>query len=251
MKLCLAILSIVVLIIIPMSAPVRGQAGEDPALHQAGPLQVAGTNSEDDLIGAARDYRASLEKLVTILERQVRYANRLVEHRKHLYAQNQISKFELDVSQQELAQAQEQMEAAREAIVETDLLIVEALNADWWDKLSSRSEDPSRVTARVIRVSGRVGWSLAELEGIETFYVTAFGKELPVSARGQTATHDRLGFDHRQAVDIAVHPDSLEGKTLINYLREAGLPFIAFRQAISGSATGAHIHIGRPSRKKD
>jgi hypothetical protein len=30
----------------------------------------------------------------------------------------------------------------------------------------------------------------------------------------------------------------------MTYLRKAGIPFIAFRRAIAGSATGAHIHIG-------
>jgi hypothetical protein len=70
-----------------------------------------------------------------------------------------------------------------------------------------------------------------------------------VSAFGQTATHARLGFDHRQALDVAVHPDSPEGKGLIQYLRGQGISFIAFRGALSGSATGAHIHIGPPSRR--
>jgi hypothetical protein len=64
---------------------------------------------------------------------------------------------------------------------------------------------------------------------------------------GQTATHRKLGFDHRHAVDVAVHPDSAEGQVLMHYLRSEGIPFIAFRSAVPGSATDAHIHIGRPS----
>jgi hypothetical protein len=72
---------------------------------------------------------------------------------------------------------------------------------------------------------------------------------MPISAYGQTATHDRLGFDHRNSVDVAVHPDSPEGQSLMAYLKSAGIPFIAFRHAVSGSATGAHIHIGYPSHR--
>ena len=48
-----------------------------------------------------------------------------------------------------------------------------------------------------------------------------------MSAYGQTALHDRMGLDHRDALDVAVHPDSPEGRALMEYLREAGIPFIA------------------------
>jgi hypothetical protein len=56
-----------------------------------------------------------------------------------------------------------------------------------------------------------------------------------------------LHFDHRNAIDVALHPDSKEGRSLLEYLRQAGIPFIAFRNAVPGAATGAHIHIGKPS----
>jgi hypothetical protein len=50
-------------------------------------------------------------------------------------------------------------------------------------------------------------------------------------------------------MDVAVQPDSPEGEALMAYLRSQGIPFIAFRHAVPGSATGAHIHIGRPSHR--
>jgi hypothetical protein len=56
-----------------------------------------------------------------------------------------------------------------------------------------------------------------------------------------------LGFDHRGSMDVGVHPDSSEGQALANYLRKSGIPFLAFRTAVPGSATGPHIHIGPPS----
>jgi hypothetical protein len=56
-----------------------------------------------------------------------------------------------------------------------------------------------------------------------------------------------LRFDHRNAIDVALHPDSKEGRSLLNYLRQVGIPFIAFRGVVLGAATGAHIHIGKPS----
>jgi hypothetical protein len=74
-----------------------------------------------------------------------------------------------------------------------------------------------------------------------------FGRSLPISALGQTSTHDRLRFDHRDAMDVALHPDSREGQSLLNFLRQAGIPFVAFRGSVPGTSTGAHIHIGKPS----
>jgi hypothetical protein len=70
---------------------------------------------------------------------------------------------------------------------------------------------------------------------------------LPVSAFGQTALHDRMGLDHRNALDVAVHPDSPEGRALMEHLRSLGVPFIAAWGAIPGSTSGAHIHVGQPS----
>ena len=54
-----------------------------------------------------------------------------------------------------------------------------------------------------------------------------------MSALGQTPTHDRLGFDHRNAVDVAVHPDSVEGRALLDHLRDQGIPFLAFRGPVA------------------
>ena len=61
--------------------------------------------------------------------------------------------------------------------------------------------------------------------------------------------HDRLGFDHREAMDVAVHPDTPEGAALMAWLRARGLPFLAFRGMVAGEATGAHIHVGEPSSR--
>jgi hypothetical protein len=101
--------------------------------------------------------------------------------------------------------------------------------------------------ARLIRYNGSAGWSLADIEKVKGFFRARFGRELPISAFGQTASHNRLRFNHSQAVDVAVHPRSAEGRALAEYLRGEGIPFIAITGAIAGSATGPHIHIGKPS----
>ena len=79
---------------------------------------------------------------------------------------------------------------------------------------------------------------------VETAFETRFGKPLPVSAMGETAVHRALGFNHTGRVDVALHPDQPEGIWLRQYLGQNHIPYLAFRQAVPGKATGAHIHIG-------
>lgn len=79
---------------------------------------------------------------------------------------------------------------------------------------------------------------------VEMDFVKQFGKALPVSAMGETAVHRSMGFDHRGRVDVALHPDGPEGHWLLEYLVGKHIPYFAFRQAVPGKATGAHIHIG-------
>lgn len=104
------------------------------------------------------------------------------------------------------------------------------------------AEDEDKAVAAVSR---------ARIQGeIRKLFASKFGRTLPVSAFGQTNLHSRLGFDHRNGIDVALHPDSLEGRALIAKLRSLTIPFIAFRRAIQGVATGAHIHVGNPSPRK-
>ena len=76
-----------------------------------------------------------------------------------------------------------------------------------------------------------------------------FDHKLPVSARGDTALHRSMGFDHRGRVDVALNPDGLEGRWLMRFLEQQKLPFFAFRTAVQGQATAPHIHMGPPSMR--
>ena len=92
-------------------------------------------------------------------------------------------------------------------------------------------------------------WSLADSRKVENFFFTKFGRPLPISAFGQSDIHNRWGLDHRQGLDVGLHPDSPEGIALVAFLRAEKIPFLVFRNAIPGVATGPHIHIGRPSHR--
>jgi hypothetical protein len=90
-------------------------------------------------------------------------------------------------------------------------------------------------------------WSLAEVARLDDAFRRRFGRALPVSAYGQTATHAQMGLDHRAAVDVALHPASLEGRWLCALLGQCGFPFLAFVAQAEGRSTGPHVHIGAPS----
>ena len=87
------------------------------------------------------------------------------------------------------------------------------------------------------------------LARLESAFQRQFGKLLPISAMGETAVHRTLGFDHTGRVDVAVAPDQPEGVWLREYLRENRIPYFAFRHAVPGKATGAHIHLGPQSTR--
>jgi hypothetical protein len=112
-----------------------------------------------------------------------------------------------------------------------------------------REQPPKPAVASSAANAPLVNWRISESGRIERFFIAKFGRQLPVTAFGQSDFHTSWGYDHRQGMDVGLHPDSAEGRGLIEFLRSEGIPFLAFRGAIPGVATGPHIHIGRASNK--
>jgi hypothetical protein len=106
-----------------------------------------------------------------------------------------------------------------------------------------------RYSARGVieRYEGAGRFREADFARVSSAFQREFLKPLPVSARGETALHRSLGFDHRGRVDIALNPDHREGIWLRNFLKKAKIPYYAFRAAVRGKATAPHIHLGPPS----
>jgi len=88
-----------------------------------------------------------------------------------------------------------------------------------------------------------------DLTLVAAAYVRKWGRPMPISALGQTSTHRTMGFNHKGRVDVALSPDQPQGVWLRNYLETLGIPYYAFRAAMKGSATAAHIHIGPGSAR--
>jgi hypothetical protein len=210
-----------------------------------------------NLIQATQQYKTSSQELLTIQQGQVREAEAKLDELRTLVSEGLVAKAELEESEQTLVALRAQVEATQKRIADSDGMITEIqaeqalakVQAAKPIKLVSGQSGPLNTNATILRYSGAGAWSLSSLSEVQTFFAAKFGHLLPTSAVGQSATHNRLGWDHRNAVDVAVHPDSTEGRALINYLQGQGIPFLAFRGAIPGVATGPHIHIGSPSHR--
>jgi hypothetical protein len=207
---------------------------------------------QEEFINATKDYKASLGKLLATYERDVKKAEAQLTQSQALFAQGLIAKTQLNQSESALA-------AAKDKVAETTRLITNADTQIAHTLLEARAEAQlakTRIakggtirTASYVRYAGAGSWLLSESWKVQRFFQDSFKKQLPIAVFGQGAIHDRWRLDHRNSMDISLHPDSPEGQALLNFLRNNGIPFLAFRAAIPGTATGPHIHIGRPSHR--
>jgi hypothetical protein len=201
------------------------------------------------LIERMKASRQNLRDALAYYERELQ--NQLTDHetKKKLYAENLISRLEVDQSEQRLTEMHQAMEQIQQWITEDDiaLALTPAAAEEESERLGALPLGGYDETASYIRYNGATPWSLADTKKIAQFFLARFGRSLPISALGQTATHERMGLDHRDAVDVPISPDSEEGRSLTAYLHRNGIPFIAFRRKVRSMSTGAHIHIGRPS----
>ena len=201
-----------------------------------------------DVIAATQNYRAALERVLAIYERELARRDELSELRQELYEREVLSKRELEEGHRALAAARKDVDDTRQAIKDTDRMLTEAHVAQALARLTPLARGSYEETPGLVRFNGLASWSVVkDTPVLQEFFMARFGRALPISAYGQTALHDRMGLDHRGALDVAVHPDSPEGRAFMDYLRAAGIPFIAAWGAIPGSASGAHIHVGQPS----
>ena len=112
-----------------------------------------------------------------------------------------------------------------------------------YPKLESDSAPPTE------RSEPNARWRLADAGKVKDFFMARFNRPLPLSAFGQSDLHTRWGLDHRNGMDVNLHPDSVEGRALIEFLRAESIPFLVFRGPIPGVATGPHIHVGNRSSR--
>lgn len=108
---------------------------------------------------------------------------------------------------------------------------------------------PKKPEAAIEALRGSGNWKISDAARVGDFFLAKFGRRLPLSTIGQSDLHTRWGYDHSNGMDVGLHPDSVEGRGLIEFLRMEGIPFLAFKGAVPGVSTGPHIHVGNPSRR--
>jgi hypothetical protein len=180
-------------------------------------------------------------------------ARRLVDIQQKRY--NRLSKMVEQgvVARTELTPLLEELDNRRKSLIEAESRVRMWANLlDQARAEQARQQEAEQLaalaTAEVVE-SGSGVLSTAKAHQLETDYEKVFRKELPVSARGDTSFHRMMGFDHTGRLDVALLPDSAEGQWLRLWLDRSGVPYLAFRSAVKGQASAAHIHIGPPSSK--
>ncbi|MFL6230717.1 MAG: hypothetical protein ACJ741_18240 [Pyrinomonadaceae bacterium] len=212
------------------------------------------TALRDEYVRLTGEYKKSLGELVTFYERDAKQAEEKLGKLKELYGEGLVSKHELEVGEKAVTDAQAKVAETHKQMEAADAQVAQALVEEKVVEQAAQLPAPPKGkmlrTTAYIRYTGSGSWSLSSGAGrVMSFYQQTFGRQLPISAFGQTGVHNQLGFDHRNAMDVALSPASREGQALIAYLQANGIPFFAFYMAIPGSATGAHIHVGMPSHR--
>ena len=250
--------SLPVLLLFILSANTSGQgkvltAESQSASTDVAKVEVPAKTSGSNLVDAARASKANSEKLLQSQEEELKQATAKLEELRKLVDDGLVARNELLQAEQSLVFLQGTVNGTKQRIDESDRLIAGLLQQKEIKKQSAQTAAVTKFRSltrpTVLKYGGPTKWSVANLSQVQAFFSEQFGRSLPTSTVGQSATHNRLGWDHRHAVDVALHPDSTEGRALITYLQNQGIPFIAFRSAVPGVSTGSHIHIGTPSHR--
>jgi hypothetical protein len=211
------------------------------------------TRLREEFITATNDYKASLEKLRESYEKSLQKAEGELTKSRELFAAGLISRRVVEAGEAQLAQEKDKVAEVDRRMATADSQIAETLlEAEAETKLAKSRPLPKGgmiKTASFIRYNGAAAWTLSDAWKVQRFFLDAFKRPLPIAVFGQGSIHDRWRLDHHNAMDVSLHPDGPEGQALLGFLRANGIPFLAFREAIPGTATGPHIHVGRPSHR--
>ena len=247
-------LSIVIAVVIATLVSQLDVAAQRKRAKKPAPAPVTElAKLREEFVKATNDYKTGLGKLLAIYEANVTKAEKKLELSKKLLAEGLVSKSQVQENERALTAEKEKVTTTRHQMTQADeqiaAVLVEAAANEQIAKDIRLAKQRVVRTAAFMRFTGAPGWNLGEAYKIQRFFSDTFGKQLPVAVFGQGAIHDRWRLDHRNAMDISLHPDTDEGRALLNYLQKNGIPYLAFRSAIPGTATGPHIHIGRPSHR--
>lgn len=215
--------------------------------------QTALEQLRDEYINATKDYKASLEKLLPLYEKELHRVEERAAKDQGLFKQGLIARKDLDAAEKAVADAKLKVEDVHKQMSTADTQIAQVLVEVETEKQIAKTRRIPRggmvLTTSFIRYNGGGPWAVSQAGTVDAFFRQKFGHALPIAVLGQGVIHNRWRLDHHNAMDLSLNPDGAEGKAVMDYLRSRGIPFSAFRQAIPGTATGPHIHVGLPSHR--
>jgi len=238
----------------------KGELARVQSLVDSGVLPRASLAKAEEAVADARDasflrrtaYGQELtadqaEEMVAAANRRLERRQKAVDEASQLVAAGVAPKASLQALEDDLEQErQESRLVESRAKLVRELSDMASAEEAFLNKLA---QDPAEASKLADAYSGDGAFAYATYAKVEVAFRLRFGKSMPVSAMGETAVHRAMGFDHRGRVDVAINPDQPEGVWLLEYLKQNHIPFFAFRQAVKGKATGAHIHIGPMSTR--
>jgi hypothetical protein len=190
------------------------------------------------------------DQMIFVAQKMVMRRQRAMLDMQQLVSAGVISRSEAEASGVDLTRAQQELDWAETRAQLVQQVATSVRLQKEIANLESQAESHPEWAGKVYtKYDGNGVFTPADLQVLETAYLTHFSKPLPISANGETALHRSLGFDHRGRVDVAVTPDQPEGTWLMHYLQTKRIPYFAFRAAVPHQATGAHIHVGPGSTK--
>lgn len=242
---------LIVIVVTVLSVDVSAQRKTKKKTPPAPQTELA--KLREEFVNATKDYKSSLGKLLAIYEGNVTKAEEKLALSKKLLAEGLIPKNQVEENERAVAAAKEKVSETRRQMTSADEQIAGVLVETAADEQITKDLRLARQglvrTASFTRFTGGPGWNLSEAWKVQRFFSDTFKKQLPIAVFGQGAIHERWRLDHRNAMDIQLQPDGVEGRALLDFLQKNGIPYLAFRSAIPGTATGPHIHIGRPSHR--
>jgi hypothetical protein len=186
------------------------------------------------------------DQMVVVAQRMYLRRQRRASQIRTLAASGALSRAEAETALSDVSTAKLDLDLA---IERAGLVHEMALQKSQIEAEDDAEAHPEWNGKQYVRYDGNGIFTRSQFIAISAAYETEFGKDIPVSADGQTATHRSMGFDHTGRIDIALNPDTREGVWLMHYLEHHHIPYYAFRTAIAHKATGAHIHLGPGSTR--
>ncbi len=190
------------------------------------------------------------DQMVVVAQRMVIRRQRALHEMQELVSAGIIARSEAETSTADFDRAQQELDWAKSRAILVQEIAESARIRKSIASIEVQAEShPEWVGKVYTHYDGSGVFTPADLQKLEIDYASKFARPLPISAEGETAVHRSLGFDHRGRVDVAVMPDQPEGEWLMRYLEGKKIPYFAFRMAVPGKATGAHIHVGPQSTR--